>query len=324
MGMDLKNKKRNILGILIMTIIFGAFSIVSVMKMFDNQDQEKPLKKENYVLMLEKELNISLDSQDDFTNFSNVSYEMLVEPTKYKNYYKPCFEFVVEKDGVVIKNGLTKDFNSLGLKEGMKITRVNEDELSGKSYFEILELVYSKKENEVKKFTFTDGTIIEYTYKYYKDNAFYDEEENVLYVYNLDNVTAKFIYEAVEKHPNLTLDLSNSTVTTLDGLTNFISLFSKPEEILFKTPENITGQINRKISDLKIVVGSNNDQGVLFALTSINRINPNINIDNKNLNTISFFAEKVLESSYYTIYIKNVLVEAKNLNNSGNSGSVGF
>ena len=44
--MDLKNKKRNILGILIMTIIFGAFSIVSVMKMFDNQDQEKPLKKE--------------------------------------------------------------------------------------------------------------------------------------------------------------------------------------------------------------------------------------------------------------------------------------
>jgi hypothetical protein len=288
--MDFKNK-RNVLGILIITIIFGALSLVSVLKLFNNDNQDKPLVKKDYVLMLEEELNITLDSEDDFVNFSNVPFDILVEPTKYQYYYKPCFDFVIVSDGVIIKNGLAKEFNSLGFKSGMKITEVNEETLFGKSYFEILELIYSKTEKEVKKFYFSDGTIIDYEYKYYENKAYYDEENNIYYVYNLDEITPKAIHEMVELHPDLTLDLSNSTVTTFGGVIDFISLFSKKNEVLFKIPENIIGQNNRKISELKINVGDNQDAGILFALTNISRINPNIKIDKTDLNTTIFLFE---------------------------------
>ena len=275
MGMDLKNKNRNVLGILIMTIIFGVFAAISVVRLFDNQNQEKPLVKKDYILMLESELNITLDSEDDFTNMGNIVYDVLVEPTKFQYYYKPCFDFVIVQDGIIIKNGLAKDFSALGLKEGVKITKINDQELLGKSYFEILELIYSKTENEVKKFTFNDETTIDYEYKYYENKMHYDEEENVLYVYNLDEITTKSIHEMVVLHSDLTLDLSNATVSTLEGVMNFVSLFSKKNEVLFKSPLMI-GQNNRKINELNIVVGNNNDKGILFALTTINRINTNI------------------------------------------------
>ena len=121
-----------------MTIIFGALSIISVLKLFNKEEQDKPLVKADYILMLESELNISLDSEDDFVNFDNVVYDVLVEPTKYKYYYKPCFEFVIVSDGIIIKNGLAKDFSALGFREGMKITKVNEQELNGQNYFQIL------------------------------------------------------------------------------------------------------------------------------------------------------------------------------------------
>ena len=320
--MDLKNKRRNILGILIMTLIFGAASIISVLKMFDDQDKEKPFVKKDYVLMLEEELNISLESENDFKNFSQVPFEFLVDENKYQYYYKPCFEFVIVSDGIIIKNGLAKDFISLGFSEGMKITKINDTELAGKSYFEMLELIYSKTEKEIKKFTFSNNTTIDYEYKYY-ENKMLDEELNVLSVYNFDEITTKAIHETVVAHPDLTLDLTNATVTTLDGIVNFVSLFSKKNEVLFNTPQNIIGQNGRKISELNIVVGNNNDEGILFALTSVNRINQNIKIDKTNLNTTSFYALKVLKSMDYTIYIKNALLEAKGASSS-NSGGIEF
>ena len=175
----------------------------------------------------------------------------------------------------------------------------------------MLELIYSKTEKEIKKFTFSNNTTIDYEYKYYENKMLYDEELNVLSVYNFDEITTKAIHETVVAHPDLTLDLTNATVTTLDGIVNFVSLFSKKNEVLFNTPQNIIGQNGRKISELNIVVGNNNDEGILFALTSVNRINQNIKIDKTNLNTTSFYALKVLKSMDYTIYIKNALLEAK-------------
>ena len=319
--MDSKNNKRYILGILIMTIIFGVFAILAVGKLFNDQEQDKPLVKTDYILMLESELNISLDSEDDFTNFDNVVYAVLVEPTKYQYYYKPCFEFKIVSDGVVIKNGLAKDFSVLGLQEGMKITKVNDQTLSGKSYFEILELIYSKTENEVKVFTFQDETTINYEYKYYENKMSYDQDKNILYVYNLDEVTIKAVHEMVMQHPDLTLDLSEATVTTFEGVVNFISLFSDKNEVLFNSPL-IIGQNNRKINELNIVVGNNDDRGVLFSLTCISRINKNIVIDRTSLNITTFYVAKVLVSQDYTIYLKNILLEAKSAPSSGGTGSI--
>lgn len=316
MGMDSKSKKRGTLGIAIITLIFGLLSVFSVFRMYTENQEEEKLKKTDYVILLENELNIDLVSEDDFENFSTINYDFIVEPTKYENYYKPCFDFVIVRDGVVIRNSLAKEFDSLGLKVRAKIVKINDTELTGKTYFEILDLLYSKNENEVKKFTFSDLTEIEYQYKKYHSTLQYDEEKNVLYVYNLDNITARAIYDIVVEHKGITLDLSMATANTFDGVVNFLSLFSGKEESLFKTPTYVIGQTGRKIDNIEIVVKDNQDQGVLFALTSLTSINRNIKIDKTDLNTTQFYVVKTLKSANYTIYLKNYLLEAKGYNSN--------
>ena len=125
----------------------------------------------------------------------------------------------------------------------------------------------------------------------------------------------------VMQHPDLTLDLSEATVTTFEGVVNFISLFSDKNEVLFNSPL-IIGQNNRKINELNIVVGNNDDRGVLFSLTCISRINKNIVIDRTSLNITTFYVAKVLVSQDYTIYLKNILLEAKSAPSSGGTGSI--
>lgn len=315
--MDLKTSKRNIIGILIITIIFAALSIISIFRMSSNRDEEEKLQKKDYVLMLEKELDRKLAGENDFEYISNVGYEVIVEPIKYKNYYKPCFDFEITEDAIIIKNRLAKEFSSFGFREGMKIEKINGTPILGKEYFEVFDLIYSKKENEVKEFTLSDGTKINYQYRNYNNKLSYDEEGNILYLYNLDQITVKAIHEVVLLHPDLTLDLTYATVNTLEGVTNFVSLFSKKGEVLFKTPENIIGQDNRKINELKIVINDNRDKGILYALTTIKTINKNITIDYEALYTTKFYASKKLESSNFTIYIKNVSLESKSSSDSG-------
>ena len=318
--MDLKNKNRSVVGILVITLIFGFLSVFSVVKMFSNNGEEEKLKKTDYVLLLEKELEIDLTSEDDFTNFESIDFEMVVEPTKYQNYYKPCFDFVIVRDGVILTNRLTKEFDSIGFKTGMKIVKINDEVLLGKSYFEILDLIYSKKLDETRKFIFSDGTEITYQYQNYYSSLEYNEIENKLYVYNLDNLTPRSIHDIVTEHEDLTLDLSMATVTTYEGIVNFLSLFSNKDEVLFKTPENIIGQPGRKINNLNIVVKDNTDEGILFALTCIKTLNSNITIDKTDLNTTQFYVLKIAKSANYTIYLKNYLLQAKSASN--NNGEV--
>ena len=288
--------------------------------MFSNNGEEEKLKKTDYVLLLEKELEIDLTSEDDFTNFESIDFEMVVEPTKYQNYYKPCFDFVIVRDGVILTNRLTKEFDSIGFKTGMKIVKINDEVLLGKSYFEILDLIYSKKLDETRKFIFSDGTEITYQYQNYYSSLEYNEIENKLYVYNLDNLTPRSIHDIVTEHEDLTLDLSMATVTTYEGIVNFLSLFSNKDEVLFKTPENIIGQPGRKINNLNIVVKDNTDEGILFALTCIKTLNSNITIDKTDLNTTQFYVLKIAKSANYTIYLKNYLLQAKSASN--NNGEV--
>ncbi len=315
--MDFKDKKRSVVGILILTVIFALVSIFSVSDMFSGIKTEEKLKKTDYMLLLENELEIEFNSEDDFINFDLVNYEMVVEPTKYQYYYKPCFDFVIERDGVVITNRLSEEFDILGLKTGLKITKIGEEVLAGKGYFEILELLYSKEENEIKEFTFSDNSKISYEYKNYYSTYLYEEENNVLTLYNLDNLTTKAVYDLVTSYEDVTLDLSKASVTTYDGVVNFLSLFSSKDEVLFQTPEGVIGQKGRKIDSLNIIVKDNTDNGILFVLTTIKTLNSNIKIDKTDLNTTHFFTVNKLRSANYTIYLKNYLLQTKTNSNSG-------
>ena len=287
--------------------------------MSDHSQEKEDLVKKDYVLMLEQELGIKFESDNDFINFATINNDFIVEPTKYQNYFKPCFDFVIKEDGVEITNSLAKDFYDMGLEVGMKITKVNGETLSGKGYFEILEKMYAKNYEEEKKFTLSNNQEINYKYIGYDNRYNFDEENKILYLYDLDIVNQENIYEFYSKYPEMVLDLSKATANTFDGIKNFVSLFSIGKEPLFKTPEGIKTSTGRKITHLKIILGENKDDGILFALTSISRLNSNIKIVEKpndevnvTLNMTTFYGLKELKSSNYTIYIKNFLMEARN------------
>ena len=317
MGMDSNNKKRGIIGILVITIVFAVLAIASASKMFNNIDEQEKLQKTSYMLLLEEELGIDFVTEDDFINFQLVNYEMVIVPQTHKYYIKPCFDFVVLSDGVVITNRNAKEFDDTGWKINDKIVKINDETLKGKSYFEIVDLMLSKTET-TKKYTLSNGTEIEYKYQKATKAYEYNEAENILSIYNLDNVTTRKIHETVKEHPDLTLDLSKATVNTYEGLANFISLFSSEETPVFGNVTNEYGQKNRKIENLNIVVGNNQDKGILFALTSIKRLNSNILIDKTNLNTTQFYAVKTLLDSNCEIVIKNILLIAvSTINNNG-------
>ena len=321
--MDLKTNKRNILGILIITLIFGVFSIISMTRMFDGAEKQEEVVKKDYLVLLEEELGNKIEVENEFEVSTSIGKELIIEPVKYKYYFKPCFDFIVEADGVKITNSLAKEFYDMNLEVGMKIIAINDETLSGKSYFEILEKIYAKNINEKKTFTLSDSQKIEYTYSGYNNRYDYNEDTKTLSVYDLDLVNQETIYEFYSNNPNMILDLSKATLNTFDGVKNFVSMFVENKEILFKTPEGIKAIGGRKINQLTIVIGTNTDNGVLFALTNISKLNSNIKIvenindtTNMSLNTTTFYALKELRSSNYTIYLKNYLMETK-ANTSG-------
>ena len=83
MGMDLKTSKRNVIGILIITLIFGIFSVISLSKMFNNTGNDY-LIKSDYITALETELGIELNQEDDFANFALIEDEMLEYPIRHE------------------------------------------------------------------------------------------------------------------------------------------------------------------------------------------------------------------------------------------------
>ena len=199
----------------------------------------------------------------------------------------------------------------------MKITKINDEVLSGKTYFEILDLLYSNKLGVKKEFVTSDNLTIMYEYRVYNNKYEYKEEENVLYIYNLDEITVKAIYEIYLLHPDLVIDLSMATISYYESIKDFVSLFYSGKELLFSKPEGVYGSTKgRKILDTTIVLGDNNDSGINFMLTAITKLNSNINVlkdttsnQTSLLNVTSFKAVKILQSSNYTIYLKKYVVE---------------
>lgn len=312
--MDSKSNKRNVIGIVIITLIFGVLSIISLSRLnldFDlSTDKETTVEKNEYMIALEQELGIVFESENEFENYEEIPFDMLIVPTAYQHYNKPPFEFIIKEDGVLITNRLAKEFDSYGFKVGMKITKINDEELYGKSYLEILERIYCKTDKEIRKFTTEEGTVINYQYAKTTTGLEYDDKTNTLTVYNLDEITAKAIHDMVVKYPELTLDLSYATVNTYDGIIRFLSMFSQENQMLLKEPLDIYGLSNRKITNLNILVKDNQDKGILFVLTCIKRLNLSIKIDNSNLNTTSFYVTKQLQYDTFSIYIKSTLLKA--------------
>lgn len=321
--MDLKTSKRNIIGVLIITVIFAIFSFISISNMMKDGGNKDIIVKSDYIALLEKEYNKEFLDGTDFEILSQINEEVLVVPTKYKYYFEPCFNFVVVSDGVIITKRLAKEFDELGFTEGMKITKVNDVLLEGKNYFEILDLMYAKNYEEEKVFHHAGGEI-KYTYKAYDNRFSYDEENNTLHIYNLDNVLRETIHEIYLSNPDLVIDLSMATVNTFEGIEQFVSMFSGDREVLFQTPENIISYTPRKISDVKLVLGENNDDGILFALTAIRSFKANvkivknaIDVEEFIVNKTTFNAMKILSNSAYNIYLKNDAMKTKPLDNGG-------
>lgn len=321
--MDLKTSKRNIIGVLIITVIFAIFSFISISNMMKDGGNKDIIVKSDYIALLEKEYNKEFLDGTDFEILSQINEEVLVVPTKYKYYFEPCFNFVVVSDGVIITKRLAKEFDELGFTEGMKITKVNDVLLEGKNYFEILDLMYAKNYEEEKVFHHAGGEI-KYTYKAYDNRFSYDEENNTLHIYNLDNVLRETIHEIYLSNPDLVIDLSMATVNTFEGIEQFVSMFSGDREVLFQTPENIISYTPRKISDVKLVLGENNDDGILFALTAIRSFKANvkivknaIDVEEIIVNKTTFNAMKILSNSAYNIYLKNDAMKTKPLDNGG-------
>lgn len=320
--MVLKNR-RLVLGILIMTLIFGFLSIISMFNLYDDVDSDnKPVDKNHYSKLLENEFDIEITSENDFEIINSINYEMLVEPVKYQSYVKPCFDFMIVDDGIIITNSLSKDFYEYGLTSGMKIVSIDGISLMGKTYFEILELIYSETLEVTKVFELNDGRKINHQYKIYKtyeNRLEYIEEDNTLYVYNLDKISIRAIYDVYEEHPDLILDLSKATINKYESIKNFVSLFYRGENALFIKPENVyTSKYGFKIDNLKIVLNNNTDLGINFALTTIQKLNANIKIvanasdeEGLFLTTTHFNSVKVLENASYKVYIRNEVLQGK-------------
>lgn len=305
--MDSNNKKRIVAAIGVFTLIFAALAVFSIFNLSSNikdKEDEEDLVKADYILALENALNITMSGKDDFADFKEVGYDMVIVPKTMKYNIKPCFDFVIEKDGVVITNKLNKSYTSYQFSKGMKIVSINDEVLLGKTYFEILELIYAKSINETKKFTFEDGTIVEYNYKNDISSYEYNKESNVLYLYNLDNITITGVYELLTQYSTAQLDLSMASCKKLETIVDFLSLFSDSDEELLSIPTNIVGQKNRKISSLNITTNEKQDESVSFILSAIKSLNENINIEN-NLNTKNFYCEQIIDIEGYTIYLKN-------------------
>ena len=320
--MDSNNKRKYIPGILIMTLIFLALSIFAVNNMFKNKedkDDKTEQVKGSYITLLENKLNVSLVGETEFAVFESIGYDLLVVPKKYANYFKPCFDFVVVKDGIVIKNSTSKEFTKYPLEVGSKITKIGDTKLSGLGYFEILDLIYSNELNVVKKFTLSSGVTFDYTYEKYsnKEDVLVTDNEVTIKLYDISKISRKGIYEKATSYDSVVFDLSNATVSDVNSMKVFMSYFTVGNQELFADPAGVKSLESYKLINAKIVLGNNKDKGVLFMVSALRALDANVTILNLNASLDEYKTYSVLENSDYTIYLYDNTLKTKKIANSG-------
>lgn len=313
------NKRKYVPGILVMTLIFLGLSIFAVSNMFKNNEEKKHLVSGSYISLLNQELNLKLDGETEFEVFDKVGYDLVVMPKKYEKSIKPCFDFVVVRDGIIIKNLTSKEFLKYPIELGSKIVKIDEKELIGLSYFEILDLVYASSNNITKKFTLSDGTSFDYLYERYSGKEEINVEDGVatIKLFNLDEVSRKGLYDKISSYEKVVIDLSNATVNTLDGMKIFMSFFSSGNEELFSIPSGIKSLETYKIKNAEINIGNNKDNGILFMMSSLKLLNSNLKITGLSTIRNEFKTYKILENADYKIYIYNYEFKSRSASSTG-------
>ena len=315
------SKKRAVISIAIMTCVCLIVAIVSVYFMFANDDSPKE-KDKDYISIIEKELNMDITSDDDFVGINQNGYEIHVMENKFSTYISPCFEYIIDSDKIIITRALAKEFYTYPLKVGSEIVKIDGTELNGLGYFEIEELIYGKTIGLKKEFTLSDGKVFEYTYEKYTYYSTVVDEKIVLSIYNLDRINRQQVFNLVKNYEDVTIDLSKATVTDINSLADFISLFVTDKAPIFSFPEDIYGYKTYKLNDINLVLENNTDKGILFLLTSIKNHNSTITFDVSKdiLNVMEFDCKKVIKSSNYTVTIYNQKVKAIENTSGGITG----
>lgn len=316
------SKRKYIPGILIMTLILLVFSIYAVYNMYSNLDWEPTKPVSSYIKLIENELGITLEGEDDFEKFESVGVDLLVTPKSMDSYTKPCFDFTITKEGVVVKNRLAKEFSLYPISTGDVITHVDDLDLTKLTYFEILEAMYSKENNVVKTFKLQNGTSFEYKYTNYTKRYETIEENDKITIkfYNLDNLSRKSINDLVKGFDKIVFDLSEATITKEEDIKAFVSFFSSEDQILFSNPkESVFGYKTFKLNNVSIVLGNTTDIGILFMSTIISKVNSSVgfDIEKNNLTKEKFITSTTLENASYKVYIYNYELSLKSSNNNG-------
>lgn len=321
--MDSNNKRKYIPGILIMTLIFLVLAIFSVNNMMKGSNEKKKEIKGSYQTLLEKRLNTKLEGEDEFAIFESVGYDLVVVPKEYSKYYKPCFDFVVVRDGIIVKNHTSKEFFKYPLLSiGSKIVKIGEKELNGLGYFEVIDLIYSKELNVSKIFTLEDGQSFEYRYENStnKMEVTSTEEEVTIKMFNLNNFNRKGVYDKAKDAKKVTIDLTNASVTDVISIRGFMSFFTNEDEELFSTPQGVKSLESYKLSGVTIILGDNQDKGVLFMLSALKSLNANVTILNQNTTVNEYKTYTILENADYTIYLYDYVLNTKTT--TGGSGVI--
>ena len=321
--MDSNNDKRKYVpGILIMTLIFLCLSIFSVNNFMKKSDDKKVAAKGSYQSLLEERLGTKLEGEDEFAIFELVGYDLVVIPDKYNDYFKPCFDFVIARDGVIIKNHTAKEFFNYPLTIGSKIVKIGDKELNGLGYFEIVDLIYSNELNVSKMFTLESGETFEYRYEKYsnKEEISVLETETIIKFYSLDNISRKGIYEKASSANNITFDLSNATVSDPNDMKTFMSYFTKGNQELFASPVGMRSLESYKLNGVTINLGENIDEGVIFMASALKSLDANVTIVGLNTAVEEYKTYSLLQNADYTIYLYDYVLKTKS--SSSNNGGV--
>ena len=101
------NKKRFAPLILLMTVVFALVSAYMVYNLFQDNGNDDILnifkQDETYVKTLEEKLQVDIKSSEVIDVLNELGVEGIIVPKKYDAYYKPCFDFVILKDGIKIE-----------------------------------------------------------------------------------------------------------------------------------------------------------------------------------------------------------------------------
>ena len=310
------NKKRFAPLILLMTVVFALVSAYMVYNLFQDNGNDDILnifkQDETYVKTLEEKLQVDIKSSEAIDVLNELGVEGIIVPKKYDAYYKPCFDFVILKDGIKITRALAKNFYTYDWQVGDIIVSINEQKISEMEYFKVFDLIYSNK-LENRNFILANGKAIEYKYEVYQNRLEVIEDDNNLEikVYDLDVTFAKYINELSTKkeYGKIVIDLSAATINDFNSFRQYLSLFAEGKSVLFNKPEGVKALDTLKMPNCEINIGENQDQGVLFLASCIKKLNANVSI--KNVSQNSYLCQTVYEDSNYRIYLKNYQIEAK-------------